>query len=45
VTISLEADEEIYANNVRDEIAEHLEELHSGLEIMVKIEARNGNFV
>lgn len=44
VTVSLEADEEIYANNVRDEIQEHLEHLHSGLEIMVKIESRNGDF-
>jgi len=45
ITISLEADEEIYANNVRDEIVEHLEHLHSGREIMVKIESRNGEFV
>lgn len=45
ITISLEADEEIYANNVRDEIVEHLEHLNSGREIMVKIESRNGEFV
>lgn len=44
VTVSLEADEGIYANNVRDEIQEHLEHLHSGLAIMIKIESRNGDF-
>lgn len=45
IVIQLEADEEMYANNIREEVTEHVEAMKCTHEVMVKIESRTGSFI
>ncbi len=45
IVIELEADEEMYANNIREEITEHIEAMKCTHEVMVKIESRTNEFI
>jgi len=45
IVIGLEPDEEIFANNIHEEVMEHLEAMKCSHEIMVKIESKSGHFI
>lgn len=45
IVIELEADEEMYANNIREEVTEHIEAMKCTHEVMVKIESKTGSFI
>ncbi len=45
IVIKLEADEEMYGNNIHEEIMEHLEKIEAIRGITVKIESKTGKFM
>jgi NifU-like protein involved in Fe-S cluster formation/metal-sulfur cluster biosynthetic enzyme len=44
IVIELEHDEEMFANNIREEVAEHIEGMKCTHEVTVKIESKTGTF-
>lgn len=45
VVVELEPDEEMYANNIREEIIEHIEGMKCTHDVIVKIESKTGEFI